>query len=637
MNLLKIVTTKLSLLLFYLLLANTLFAQQARPNILWLTYEDTSPEFLGCYGNAKAKTPFMDSLAKVGVRFTAAFSTGSVCSPSRTALITGMKTYVTGTGHHRSKYPIPEFIKGFPYYLRQGGYYTSNNVKTDYNVANESGFIKEAWNESSTKAGWWNRKEGQPFFAVFNNNSSHQSRTMTNSYEEYENMVLKNLPKSLQIAESEVIMPPFYRDSPKMRRHVARIYNAIALADYEMKQLFERLKKDKLIDETIVFVFADHGEGMPRAKTNGIGIGHRVPFIVWFPEKFKHLSPWKKAGFVSDELIDFSDLAPTVLTLAGVAIPQHFSGRNITDPTQKPKQLFLSSDRSDESTDLTRTIIQGKYAYTRVFKPFMQELRFLNYMDKGDITAQIRQDYKDNKLNQVQQQMLLPRPVEYLYDLEKDPWELQNLATNPIYQKQLETLRNDLKKHLIQEKDVLFLPENEMIEVSKKTTLYEYRKSSQDYPIDEIIEAAFWSGLKTPAACLAQCKALKHAKAAVRYWAAIGLRSQSPQNIKANQQVLERAIQSDDKMVQVLVASTLYNVQPHKFAYDTMREIMLSDNEEASFLAFQSVLYQKNGVDFEGVTREFLANLKNKKHKAKSSADMLLYVLGKEKFVPANE
>ncbi|MEZ4905327.1 MAG: sulfatase-like hydrolase/transferase [Spirosomataceae bacterium] len=623
--------------LFFFFFTNTLFAQTNRPNILWLTYEDTSPEFLGCYGNAKAKTPFMDSLAAVGVKFTAAFSTGSVCSPSRTALITGMKTYTTGTGHHRSKYPIPAFIKGFPYYLRQAGYYTSNNVKTDYNVAKEGEFIKTAWDESSAKAGWWNRAAGQPFFAVFNNNSSHQSRTMTNSYSEYENMVLKNLPKPSQIAENEVIMPPFYRDSPEMRRNVARIYNSISLADREMKQLFERLKKDNLLDETILFVFADHGEGMPRAKTNGIGLGHRVPFIIWFPEKFKHLSPWKKAGAITDDMIDFTDLAPTVLALAGVDIPTHFSGRNITDRMKLPKQLFLSSDRSDESTDLTRTIIEGKYAYTRVFKPFMQELRFLNYMDKGDITAQIRRDFKDNKLDKVQQQMLLPRPVEFLYDLEKDPWEIHNLALEPSYQNQLVKWRNDLKKHLIEQRDVLFLQENEMIEISKKETLYEFRKSDLKYPIGAILEVAFLSGLKTKEASTMQCKALQHPNSSVRYWAAMGLRSQSAQNIKSNRVALVKAIQSDDPIVQVIAALAWYRASPNKFSFDKLMEIMLSDNEEASFLAFQLVMYQENAADFEQAARQFLTTNKTQNIKPKVLADMLLYMLGKEKFVPVSE
>ena len=303
-------------------------AQKERPNILWLTFEDTSPQFIGCYGNKSAKTPFMDSLAKIGTKFTRAFATGSVCSPSRTALITGMKTYTLGTGHHRSNYPIPEFVKGFPYYLKNAGYYCSNNEKTDYNVENAKTFISETWNESSTKAGWWNRKTEQPFFAVFNNATAHQSRTMTESYKYYENSVLRLLPKNLQVSENEVVMPPFYRDSPEMRKYTARIYNSIALADYEMKQIFERLKRDNLLENTIIFCFADHGEGMPRVKTNGIGMGYQVPFFMVIPDKFKNNFPFK-AGTTNDQLFDFCDLAPTILSIANTEIPKHFQGKSI--------------------------------------------------------------------------------------------------------------------------------------------------------------------------------------------------------------------------------------------------------------------------------------------------------------------
>ncbi len=147
-----------------LLFLNISAFSQQKPNILWVTIEDTSPQFIGCYGNKYASTPVIDKLAEKGVRFTNAFSTGTVCSPSRTTIITGVKTYMTGTGNHRSKYRVPDFIKGFPYYLQQQGYYTTNNEKTDYNVAGETEYIAEAWNESSNKAGWEGRKPGQPFF-----------------------------------------------------------------------------------------------------------------------------------------------------------------------------------------------------------------------------------------------------------------------------------------------------------------------------------------------------------------------------------------------------------------------------------------------------------------------------------------
>lgn len=621
------------LCLIFIFQSLLVFAQTQRPNVLWLTFEDTSPEFVGCYGNPQAKTPFMDSLATVGVRFTRAFSTGAVCSPSRTALIAGMKTYTLGTGHHRSRYQIPDFVKGFPYYLKKAGYYCTNNEKTDYNVADPKVFIAEAWDESSGKAGWWNRKEGQPFFAVFNNNSSHQSRTMTNSYADYEKMVLERLPKHLQVAENELVMPPFYRDSPEMRRHVARIYNSIALADYEMKQIFERLKKENLLENTIVFCFADHGEGMPRAKTNGIGLGHRVPFFLWMPDKYKHLAPSK----TSNQLVDFCDLPPTVLDLAGVEIPQHFQGKSIFK--NQKEYLFLSSDRSDESTDLTRTVVSKKYAYTRVFMPFMQEVRYLNYMYRGDITAQIRKDFNENKLDKTQQRILEPREAEYLFDLENDPWEINNLASNPKYATIVNTMRRQLQTHLIAERDVMFLPEGRFAKVQKDRTLHDFRKDNSAYPIQKIVETAMLSGLKTDGAIQQQIKALADSDQTVQYWAAMGLRSHKKEKLKKYLPQIEKVLANASPYTAALAALALTNQLNHAKSAEHLRKIVLSDDEYAAYLAIQGLMYVHNSVDFEADIAQFLEKRKGQKRflMALNSAKMYQYILGKSKISDLEE
>jgi arylsulfatase A-like enzyme len=422
------------LFLILIVVVNVSFAQQ-KPNILWITIEDTSPQFIGCYGNSNARTPVIDKLAEEGIRFTNAFSTGTVCSPSRTAIITGVKTYKTGTGNHRSKYQVPAFIKGFPYYLQQLGYYTTNNAKTDYNVAGEKEFIAEAWNESSGKAGWWNRKPGQPFFAVFNYNESHQSRTMTETYDWYVENVYNQLLPNERIGDNDFEMPPFYLDSPEMRKQFARVYNSIKLTDNKIGELLARLEKDKLKDSTIIFFYADHGEGMPRGKTNGINYGYRVPFIMWFPEIYKHLSPWKKAGVVTDELIDFTDLAPTLISLAGGEIPKHLEGRPMLGKKRsKPVEyLFLSSDRSDNGIDMVRTVTDGRFVYSRNFLPFINEARYIRYMEIGEIKQQMRKDLAENKLNPLQKSLFEPRPAEFLFDIENDLWETKNLAGDPKY------------------------------------------------------------------------------------------------------------------------------------------------------------------------------------------------------------
>ena len=298
-----------------------------RPNILWITLEDTSPHFIGCYGDKAAKTPNIDRLAARGIRFDRAFANAPVCSAARSTIITGALTEVLGLGQHRSRYAIPERVKGFPFFLRETGYYTSNNKKTDYSTSSERRLVKESWNESSLKAGWEKREKGQPFFSVFNIEESHQSRTMSWPYAAYEKDVLQKMSVGLQVSPEEIEMPPFLPDTAEARKHFVRVYNSIARADEQIGEILDRLERDGLKDDTIIFCYADHGEGMPRGKANPIGLGYRVPFIVSFPEKWKDLNPWGEPGSVTDELICFDDLGPTMLSLLGKKAAPWMTGR----------------------------------------------------------------------------------------------------------------------------------------------------------------------------------------------------------------------------------------------------------------------------------------------------------------------
>jgi arylsulfatase A-like enzyme len=634
-----VILSKKSLFILSIAILSASFGSaQDRPNILWLTFEDTSPEFIGCYGNKVAKTPVMDKLAADGTRFTRAFSTGSVCSPSRNALILGCKTYTLGTGNHRSNYALPDNITGFPKYMRDAGYYTTNNSKTDYNTSAAQRIIRESWDESSGQAGWWKRKEGQPFFAVFNSNSSHQSRTMTDSFEQYKKQVFSQLTESQQTKDVDVMLPPFYRDSPEMRKQAARIYNSITKTDTEFGELLARLEKEGLRENTIIFLFADHGEGMPGAKTNGKGIGHRVPFVVWFPEKYKHLSPWKQSGAttggaVIDEMIDFVDLAPTVLALAGVPAPAYLQGRSLVGQSRKPAPtyLFLSSDRSDESYDLTRTVIKGKYAYTRVFMPHIPELRYLRYMDVGVITSQIRRDFKAGKLNSVQQQLLLPRPTEFLFDLEKDPWEIDNLATKKGNERLLTEFRTALRNHIQQQRDVHFLPENDIANLPKTTTAYAFRQQDATYPIKAIYEAAELSGFRDAGTLKKQIALLTEPNPQVRYWALVGLKSQPKAALLPYKKNITILLTDAYDMSQIVAASLLND----HFGDESARALLLkqldSSEDHVANVVLQNLLYQSNAADWVPTVEE--VQKKEKEHKTKRfntnwSVNVFLYAHG---------
>ncbi len=579
---------------------NSVLAQD-KPNILWLTIEDTSPQFIGCYGNEKASTPVIDKLAEEGIRFTNAFSTGTVCSPSRSAIITGIPTYKMGTGNHRSNYPVPDFIHAFPHYLKDQGYYTSNNYKTDYNVANEKEFIAEAWNESSGKATWRKKDPNQPFFSVFNFNESHQSRTMSMSFDWYVENVWNHLPEEDRIADDAFDMPPFYNDTPEMRKQFARVYNSIKLTDNRIGELLAKLEEDNLRENTIIFFFADHGEGMPRGKTNGINLGYRVPFVVWFPEKYKHLSPWGKAGAVTDELINFEDLAPTILSLAGVKVPEYLKGRVLLGDNRSKERnhLLLSTDRADNGPDLVRTITDGRFVYSRNFMPFMPEMRYIRYLEIADITKHMRSDLKDNRLNALQESIFkAPRPSEILYDIDNDSWETKNLIDDSKYKDVLETMRNQLDTGILSARDIHFASEYEIGLISKNETPYEFRLDESKYPFSTIYDVASLSGKQGKRIAKKQIKALKSDNKIARYWAVVGLMSQDAHVIKHCKSHLVKALNDSYPPVAITAAAILYQNFKSDKTTQILKQYCESENMDLALLTINYLLYVDNKTPF---------------------------------------
>lgn len=646
-------------LIWITLFTSCICFSQERPNILWLTFEDTSPQFIGCYGNADADTPVMDKMAREGVRFSKAFSKGTVCSPSRSAIITGVPTYKMGTGNHRSNYPIPDFIKGFPEYLKNAGYYVTNNSKTDYNVANMKEFISDTWNESSNKAGWWNRDSGQPFFSVFNFADSHQSRTMTMSYEWYEKHVLaylkpddnfndntnKEITKKVDvnvplkrdfsglnrkkiISDSSFTMPPIYRDSDSMRKQMARVYNSIKLTDMKMGEILQRLEDEGLLKNTVVFIFSDHGEGIPRGKTNGIGLGYRIPFIMWFPDKYKDLSPWGTGGVVSDEIIDFEDLAPTLLSMTGVNIPKYMKGRPFLGPDRKqPKKFtYLSADRADNGLDLVRTITDGRYIYSRNFMPFLPELKYIRYMEVGAITQQMREDYKNGKLNQVQSAMFKKRPDEVLYDLKSDPWETQNLIGNPKYKDLVMKMRDRLRSKVLSDRDVHFIPEYELGKMSDTITPYEFRLNEDLYPIERIFEIANLIGKSDNSTQKQLFKSLKSPNKFVRYWASLGLFAMKENLDSSALTSLKMKLKDSYPPVQINLAALLYSLNHDQVAESILKKYILSTDENLALSAINYTLYFQNRSAFLDEIK--MVHDSKIGYKVKAGADIFLSLEG---------
>lgn len=578
---------------------------QNRPNILWLTYEDTSPQFIGCYGNKQAKTPNIDKLAGEGVRFESAFSTGAVSSASRFCLITGIRPAGMGTGNHRSGYEIPENIKGFPYYLRQAGYYTTNNSKTDYNIANAKAFTADAWDESSGKAGWWNRKPGQPFFAVYNSIASHQSRTMTDSWGMYEKNVLTKLNESEKVVSDNYIMPDFYRSSPEMNKNISRVYNSISLMDKEFGQWMDRLEKDGLKDSTIIFCFSDHGEGITRSKGSALATGYKVAFVAWFPPMYKHLSPWG-SGVITDELVSFDDFAPTVLKLCGVNAPEYLKGNVFAGAkkTDSKKYVFPALDRTDESSELSRSISDGRYLYTKVFMPFQPFVRWNMYYDMSDLQKQIRADYNAGLLNDVQKTMLEPRESEYLFDIKNDKWETQNLVHNKALAEKVRELRTALTNELIQVRDAHFMTEYSF--VSEKKSPVQLAADTNKYPIADIVNTAMLVG-NGKKVLKKQLSLMTNQNKYIRHWAAVGLFSQSSK-VKENYihkflknetfeptQIYLAVLLYKQNSKNVSLIRTLLNEKDTELLRITLQLLItLEDSKQALILSDIENLYQQN-------------------------------------------
>ena len=401
---------------------------QSRPNILWISAEDLSPD-LACYGDDYSVTPNLDRLASQGAVFTRAFSAAPVCSPSRSSIITGVYASTIGTHHHRSKVTPPAHVRCFTEYLREAGYFCTNNVKTDYNFPVPPG----AWDENSRTAHWKHRKSDQPFFAVFNFTTTHEGQ-------HFGDKPVEGLSDAERHDPAKATLPPYYPDTPVMRKNWAHYYDSITLMDKQIQALLDELDQAGLAEETIVLFWGDHGRGLPRGKRWLYDSGTRVPLIVRCPGKIA-------SGAVRRDLVSLVDLAPTMLSLAGITPPKHMQGRIVIGKAVQPEPpyLFGIRDRMDETHDMMRSVRDERFKYIRSFhpeKPYAQPIR---YMDRSPIMQDWRRLDAEGKL--VGPQALFfakTKPPEEFYDTQADPHEVINLAAAPEHRHKLEEMRREL-------------------------------------------------------------------------------------------------------------------------------------------------------------------------------------------------
>ncbi len=444
------------------------------PNFLWISTEDINPD-LGCYGDSYAVTPSIDRLAAQGVRYNNVFSHSGVCAPTRSGIITGMYPTTLGTHHMRCQGVPPCYVKCFPEYLRAAGYYCTNNAKTDYQF--EPPFT--AWDECGNKAHWRNRPKDRPFFAVFNINLTHESQIRNRTPQMLQR--LASLGPGERHDPAKAQLPPYYPDTPEVRRDWAQYYDLITLMDKQVQDLLNQLEADGLAADTIVWFWGDNGRGLPRGKRWLYDSGIRVPLIIRVPEKWRKLALPKepdavKPGTVVDDLIAFLDFAPTMLSLAGIDIPKHIQGRAFLGRQKTPPReyVFGARDRMDEAYDLIRYVRDKQFKYIRNYLWHLTRGQDINYMNQMPTMQEMRRLNAEGKLAGPQKQYFEPtKPVEELYDIVADPHEVNNLASDPKHKDVLERMRKVHNEWCRDTMDIGLLPEPMFDELKRPGGTYE--------------------------------------------------------------------------------------------------------------------------------------------------------------------
>ena len=493
--------------------------EDARPNILWLSTEDIGPQ-LGCYGDPDAVTPTLDAFAKKSLMYKYAWSNYPVCAPARTTIIAGMYAAANASGNMRSETYMPKGVEMFPHYLREAGYYCVNKSKEDYNY-----FKTEAkpWDESSGKAHYRNRKDGQPFFAVFNYTGTHESK-------------IRKRPHKQVIDPATVHLTKYWPDTPEVRQDWAQYHDNITVMDQWVEKQLKALKKSGLADNTIVVFFGDHGSGMPRHKRFAGDSGMRVPFIVHVPEKLKELAGKDYgAGVASDRPVGFIDLAPTMLSIAGIKPPEYMQGHAFMGKfeNEAPKYLYGFRDRMDERPDVSRSIRDERFLYVRNYMPHIPAGQYVQYQHETPTTSVWKKMFVENKLTEIQQQFWKPHPAEELYDLQADPEETNNLVSSAEFVSTLERFRKEHRASYQKFGDLGLIPEPMAFEFGKDgKSRREMLQDKENFPLDEIFEVANLAADVSDKGLDRLKSASQHKSASIRYWSALGILVDGEQGFK---------------------------------------------------------------------------------------------------------
>ena len=556
-------------------------AMSEQPNIVWISCEDISPH-LGCYGDPHAITPNLDKLAQEGTRYTNAFTTAGVCAPCRSAIITGMYQNSIGTHHMRCNATLPTWLKPFPVYLREAGYYCTNNSKTDYQFSKPA--KKEIWDICGAKGHWKNRpQKSQPFFAVFNFTGCHESGIASES--KYKSVTEDLLPSQRQNPKELTTLPPYYPDTTITREDWKRNYELITAMDAWAGDLIQQLKDAGEYDNTIIIYWSDHGVGLPRAKRWLYDSGTHIPLIIRVPAKFQKSLDISSLA-TDNQLISAVDFAPTVLNIAGIDPPSYLQGRAFLGLHLSPPRKFVygARDRMDERYDIIRTVRGPQYRYIRNFEPLKPYYQYMNTPEKGATMQEIRKKEASGQLDPVMALFSAhEKPVEELYDTHADPFEIHNLADDPAFSQRLSEMRHALSKWQNEIGDVGLIPEAE-IEILEQDAGSRFailqsttKNSSTEKRLALLVDIAT-SASEGPAGIPKLLDALQNEDASIRYWAATGIGNIGPAAMSTLKSVAE-SLNDPSPSVRIAAARAVAKLGSPEEALPVLEAELQSDHQ----------------------------------------------------------
>ena len=486
-----------------------------RPNIVWIVSEDNSIHYLNHFFEGGAKAPNIEALAAHGLTFDHAFSNAPVCSVARTTLATCCYGPRIGTQFHR-RYklaPMPTGLKMFPAYLRDAGYYTTNDRKKDYNAIEGPG----VWDSSNGGCSWRDRDDkSQPFFHMQSHSESHEGQ-LHFPKSLMENQKTETDPASVKLAD-------YFPDTPTFRYTHARYHDRMKVIDGIVGKTVAKLKEDGVLEDTFIFYFGDHGGVLPRGKGYIYESGLHVPLVVRVPENFKHLADGAMGSRIKG-FVEFIDFGATTLNLAGVDVPKQVDGKAFLGngvsmaEVNSRDETFGYADRFDEKYDLLRSIRKGKYQYIRCYQPYLPDGLNNNYRYKMLAFAEWRELWKSGKLTGDAKAFFAPKPVEMLFDCEADPHQVNNLAGSKEHRATLLDLRERLQNRMTSMPDLSLYPESYLVENAMENPVAFGQSHKSE--IAEMLATADLALLSWDDAQGQIKKALHSGNPMTRYWAAM--------------------------------------------------------------------------------------------------------------------